>query len=239
MMPHRVAIALQAAGWWIRADIVWAKPNALPESVTSRPTRSHEYVFLLAKSGDYYYDADAVREPFTDLLPKQDKRSRQRGVGGRVDGHTLPHGIDPRPGDGRNRRSVWTLPTQPLDEAHWASFPEALVEPMVLAGTSAAGACATCGTPWVRSAEHAASSAANDHLPRSGEDSEAARVGSDWQPSCGCTSGEVVPCTVLDPFSGSGTTGKVARDHGRAFIGIDLSAAYLAMAKRRILGDGG
>ena len=257
MVPHRVAIALQDAGWWVRQDIVYQKVNALPEPVRSRPTRSHEYVFLLAKSADYYYDADAVREPFADPRPKLDKRGRERNVGGRQDGHTQPYGIDPRPHAGRNRRSVWTLPTQPLKAAHFAAFPEALVEPMILAGTSAAGACGNCGTPWAREVEHSDASAGKK--PHSTIYSEAARTGSvgrqvgvvakgaassgfatrdatttGWRPTCACGANEVVPCVVLDPFSGSGTTGRVARDHGRSYIGIDLSADYLALAKKRM-----
>jgi len=104
-IPWRVAFALQADGWYLRSDIVWHKPNPMPESVTDRPTKSHEYLFLLTKSVQYYYDAEAVREP------AQDSKS------------------------GRNLRSVWTINPKPYAEAHFATFPEKLVEPCVKAGT--------------------------------------------------------------------------------------------------------
>lgn len=256
-IPWRVALALQDAGWWLRSDIVWSKLNPLPEPVTDRPTRAHEYVFLLTKSKTYFYDADAIREPFTDPRPKVDKRGRQRNVGGLNDGHTQPHGIDPRPHAGRNRRSVWTLPTQPYAEAHFATFPEALVEPMILAGTSAAGACKSCRAPWVREVERRdAADGSKAHTTAYGEAARTGKTGrqvgveakgsagngfatrdattTGWRPSCECGVDAVVPSTVLDPFSGSATTGKVARDHGRSYIGIDLNADYLPLAKTRI-----
>ena len=102
-IPWRLAFALQADGWYLRCDIIWSKPNPMPESVTDRPTKAHEYIFLLTKSARYYYDAEAIREPQ------------------------------------RNKRSVWEIPTQPYSEAHFATFPEALVRPCILAGTSEAG----------------------------------------------------------------------------------------------------
>jgi len=254
-VPWRVAFALQEDGWLLRSDIIWHRLNPLPDPVTDRPTRAHEYVFLLTKDASYYYDADAVREPFADPRPKDDRRLRMREVGGRADGHTRPHGIDPRPNGGRNRRSVWTLPTQPFPEAHFATMPEALVEPMILAGTSAFGACARCGSPWSRlvsSGDPLASDGGDTHgdMTSTGRPAGVAgveitgtagsvlaarsRETTGWQPTCACGVEEVVPCSVLDPFSGSGTTGKVARDHGRTFVGIDLQAEYLDMARRRI-----
>jgi DNA modification methylase len=260
LVPHRVAIALQDAGWWVRQDIVWHKVNPLPEPVTSRPTRAHEYVFLLAKSRNYFYDHEAIREPFTDLQTKTDKRLRERETGGRRDGHTRPHGIDPRPhSGGRNKRSVWTLPTQPYADAHFAAMPEALIEPMILAGTSAAGACAACGAPWTRRTTKTGKEVAGGGEGHTEAYGDAARGGRatrqagtqakgsagqgftvstketmGWRPTCQCGSTEVVPCTVLDPFSGSGTTGKVALEHGRSYVGLDLSREYLELARRRL-----
>ncbi len=262
LVPHRVALALQSAGWWVRQDVVFAKTNPMPEPVTDRPTRAHEFVFQLAHpdgDGTYYYDGAAVLEPFVDGHPKTDRRGRQRGVGGRGDGHTRPHGINPRPNErGRNRRSVWTMPTQSGD-GHIAAMPEALVEPMILAGTSATGACAACGTPWTRQVRRgdpvgpsgrSAHSAAYGDASRTGRPGRQVGVGAagtagkgfgvsevettGWQPPCDCDTAEVVPCTVLDPFSGAATTGMVARKHGRSFIGIDLNAGYLDLAKKRI-----
>jgi DNA modification methylase len=135
-IPWRVAIALQADGWWLRSDIVWSKPNPMPESVTDRPTKAHEYVFLLAKSERYFYDAAAIAEGATG-------RSSGRVAADRAESTGLPH-FRTRAGFAasgdkewvsRNRRSVWTVATQPFPEAHFATFPEALVEPCVLAGS--------------------------------------------------------------------------------------------------------
>lgn len=234
-MPWRVAFALQAAGWWIRSDIIWSKPNPMPESVTDRPTKAHEYLFLMSRAERYYYDADAVREVaiypdgpnspqsigsphgqgFTRRartwnhqrnpippaggprkLPAVHREGQSRaGVSAegyddrkwqdRSDGRSRPpitmvdrdyHPL------GRNKRSVWEIPTQPYPEAHFATFPEALVEPCIRAGS------------------------------RSDD-------------------------TVLDPFCGSGTTGLVADRLGRRFIGIELNPSYAALAVIRLEAD--
>ena len=133
-IPWRVAFALQADGWYLRSDIIWAKPNPMPESVTDRPTKAHEYLFLLSKAARYYYDADAIAEPSTT----GDNR-RPFGIGqvdSRGNGHDrgggMPRGTE---AGSRNRRTVWTIPTQPFPGAHFAVFPPALVEPCVLAGS--------------------------------------------------------------------------------------------------------
>ena len=107
-MPWRLAFALQADGWYLRSDIIWHKPNPMPESVTDRPTKSHEYIFLLSKSEQYFYDADAIRTPLTESSPA-----------------------------GANKRSVWTVATEAYSEAHFATFPRALIVPCVLAGSRA------------------------------------------------------------------------------------------------------
>jgi DNA modification methylase len=143
-IPWRVAFALQADGWWLRADCIWAKPNPMPESVTDRPTKSHEYLFLLAKSERYYYDQDAVREPHSRLWDESNGGSIATGRmaaanGAMGDMSTHPKGYPlPNP-TGRNRRSVWTIATKPYSGAHFATFPEKLVEPCILAGCPAGG----------------------------------------------------------------------------------------------------
>jgi DNA modification methylase len=147
-IPWRVAYALQADGWYLRSDIIWHKPNPMPESVTDRPTKAHEYLFLLSKRPRYFYDADAIREEE----------------------------------DGPNRRSVWTMSTRPYAAAHFATFPPELPERCIKAGT------------------------------RPGD-------------------------LVLDPFSGAGTTGMVARRLQRAYIGAEQSEEYAEMSRRRIDGD--
>jgi DNA modification methylase len=144
-IPWSVAFALRADGWYLRSDIIWAKPNPMPESVTDRPTKAHEYLFLLAKSEQYYYDHEAIKEPAVfagrprggtnafcgqgQNRPEGSGRANRKGrelaaVGG---------------GDCRNKRSVWTVPTQPYPEAHFATFPEDLINPCILAGCPKGG----------------------------------------------------------------------------------------------------
>ena len=143
-IPWRVAFALQADGWWLRSDIIWAKPNPMPESVTDRPTKAHEYVFLLAKAERYYYDAEAVREAGKEHAGRADTFARD----GAVASHVLPgqHAAEHRSGRtdrvpaGRNKRSVWTVATEPYPDAHFATYPTALVKPCILAGCPAGGA---------------------------------------------------------------------------------------------------
>jgi DNA modification methylase len=146
-IPWRVAFALQADGWYLRSDIIWAKPNPMPESVTDRPTKAHEYVFLMSKCPRYYYDSDAIVEasdgrswhdvtgpPRTDV-PGQTK---QDGHGRRHVGFNERYFAGPPPAT-RNKRTVWTIATQPYPEAHFATYPEKLVEPCVLAGCPVGG----------------------------------------------------------------------------------------------------
>lgn len=141
-IPWRLAFALQDAGWWLRQDIIWSKPNPMPESVRDRCTKAHEYVFLLSKSERYYYDADAIAEPFAD------ERQGNPGGGGHYAREAFAYaGPNAQSGlqkgewnadgskSGRNRRSVWTVATQPFKDAHFATFPPALIEPCILAGS--------------------------------------------------------------------------------------------------------
>ncbi len=141
-IPWRVAFALQADGWYLRSDIIWHKPNPMPESVTDRPTNAHDYLFLLSKSRRYYYDADAIKEPHTtgDRPDKWEGRTYD-GKGpaaddGRRNGNVRAYTMDPA---GRNKRSVWTIPTYAYEGAHFATFPEALVQPCILAGCPLGG----------------------------------------------------------------------------------------------------
>ena len=226
-IPWRVAFALQADGWWLRSDIIWSKPNPMPESICDRPTKSHEYLFLLARSERYFYDQEAIAEPVAADTSARLMRAHaphqapgqapHNGVvGGRPNRrepfpagwgagseprtaaefntqrrNRSPNGAAPapqledRPGsfrETRNRRTVWEILTAAFPEAHFATFPPALVEPCILAGS------------------------------RPGD-------------------------TVLDPFCGAGTAGLVADRLGRSFVGIELNPEYAAMAERRIRGD--
>lgn len=206
-MPWRVAFALQAAGWWLRSDIIWSKPNPMPESVTDRPTRAHEYLFLLTKAERYYYNADAIREalsPATKIRITQPTFNQQTGgpkdsgTGNRSHRKALRnlrakhedengkwrwngsefHSI-PDSSIGANKRTVWEIPTHPYAGAHFATFPEKLVQPCVLAGCPDEG-------------------------------------------------------LVLDPFAGSGTVGIVALGLGRRFLGIELKDEYVMLAVKRL-----
>ena len=180
-IPWRVAFALQADGWYLRSDIIWAKPNPMPESVTDRPTKAHEYVFLLAKGERYFYDADAIAEPATYAgdqlgIVRGSKRSAL-AMGRNPSGNEVP-GADADIASTRNRRSVWTIATEPTPDAHFATYPRKLVEPCILAGSPLGG-------------------------------------------------------IVLDPFGGSGTTGRVAEDLGRKWLLFDLNPTYAKIAKKK------
>jgi DNA modification methylase len=241
-IPWRVAFALQADGWWLRSDIIWAKPNPMPESVTDRPTKAHEYIFLLSKRKRYFYDAEAVREP--GAIPagtKAAKGSAERfntpGVNSRPPEYKIYNGT-------RNRRSVWTVATQPYPEAHFATFPPKLIEPCILAGTSPK-ACEICGAPWERVVEREPM-----EIKRSGRGVALGKYGktaasgtmikpaisitTGWRPTCTCENEGKGRCIVLDPFAGSGTTLWVAEHYGRDSIGIELSPEYCELINKRM-----
>jgi DNA modification methylase len=210
-LPWMLAFALRADGWWLRQDIIWSKPNPMPESVTDRCTKAHEYVFMLSKSEHYHYDQEAIKEPSTwdpgnTKMPDGwdtaasghgtfHRNGREKGAPKRTDkqrGHSRRHaGFNDRwdamerseqCAGNRNKRSVWTIATAPFAEAHFATFPPALIEPCILAGCPEGG-------------------------------------------------------TVLDPFGGAGTTGLVADRLKRSAILIELNPDYAAMAERRIAND--
>jgi DNA modification methylase len=250
-IPWRVAFALQSDGWWLRSDIIWSKPNPMPESVTDRPTKAHEYIFLLTKSEKYFFDQEAVKE--TSVTDPSSKASMMFGsLNGKNNTSKLAHAADLghkwEYEATRNIRSVWTITTQPFAEAHFATFPPSLVETCIKAGTSEQGACGQCGAPWRRVVERSPmeinrsdrgkqifgnghSTAASGTMTKP---PESRTIG--WQARCGCD-GLLTPATVLDPFCGSGTTGVVALRHGRNFIGIELNEQYVQMARNRITND--
>jgi len=142
-IPWRVAFALQADGWYLRSDIIWHKPNPMPESVTDRPTKSHEYIFLLTKNGRYFYDAEAVKEDSVDPESYTGRRQRNAGQmnGADPDNYKFHGSVENgklRSGqtyEKRNKRSVWTVTTKPYKEAHFATFPPDLITPCIKAGS--------------------------------------------------------------------------------------------------------
>lgn len=203
-IPWLVAFALRADGWWLRSDIVWNKPNPMPESVEDRPTRSHEYIFLMSKSATYYYDHEAIKEPLSSAsIQRLSQPTFDKQTGGAKDyqngtnknrsarralvnlkGRAMPPQVADDPErwanlTGRNKRDVWTVTTKPYKEAHFATFPPDLIEPCILAGS------------------------------KEGD-------------------------TVLDPFNGSGTTGEVSIMHNRLYIGCEINPDYVRLTKRRL-----
>jgi DNA modification methylase len=197
-IPWRVAFALQADGWWLRQDIIWSKPNPMPESVTDRCTKSHEYIFLLSKKSHYYYDHEAIKEPLAEAsfgrAERKKKLIERTGLG--TLGKQIEDGVDPKHGyaglamarngktgysdDGlKNKRSVWTVNTKGYKGAHFAVYPKNLILPCILAGCPEGG-------------------------------------------------------TVLDPFTGSGTTAVVALENKRNFVGTELNPEYIQLAENRI-----
>jgi len=178
-IPWMVAFALRADGWYLRQDVIWHKPNPMPESVTDRCTKAHEYVFLLSKSARYYFDSKAIQEPET-MKPQRRLTPRKANPNAKVHGMPIYRQTEGGTGGGmRNRRSVWSIPTRGYKGAHFATFPESLITPCVLAGSPADG-------------------------------------------------------VVLDPFTGSGTSLKVAQLQGRSAIGIELNSEYCNLAIQRL-----
>lgn len=216
MLPHRVAIALQDDGWWVRMDVVWSKPSVTPESVRDRPTRSHEYLFLLSRSRRYFYDAVAIAEPVehpsesTNADVARALSRRRKVTPMRRQGEARVDGVVPTT---RNVRSVWSMAARPFKGAHFATFPIDLPERCILAGTSARGACARCGAPLRR--------APLSVVP--------------WVRGCRCDTTETVSCVVLDPFAGVATTGLAALRHERRFLGIELNPHYAELARDRLV----
>lgn len=251
-IPWRVAFALQEDGWYLRSDIVWEKLNPMPESVTDRCSRSHEYIFMLTKKERYFYDHYAIREPHSEVSLARVGRGRSddhKWADGGPGDQTLAKDISKacHPG-GRNKRSVWTVTTQPFAEAHFAVFPENLIVPCVLAGTSERGACKNCGAPWKRIVEDPnfeeqpkRDTPKMDRSDRTSagqawqdwrDENPSKTIG--WEPTCECGSKEVVPSVILDPFMGSGTTALVALKAGRHFVGTELNPEYAEIARKRI-----
>jgi len=257
-IPWRVALALRADGWYLRSEIIWAKRNCMPESVTDRPTKSHEQIFLLAKKPTYFYDAEAVKVPASDSYANDGRWETGGTETNYKTGYAkamaqnpkMPHRVFNGERRGTvNLRDVWHISSQAYPESHFATFPEDLVKPCILAGTSARGCCPKCGAPWERVVEASGGTIGTDQASW-----KAARTeGGSWstpaklrelqksyrtetkggESGCKCGCPDTVPAVVCDPFAGSFTTCQVALELGRSAIGIELNPAYVKLGERR------
>lgn len=277
-IPWRVALAMQKDGWYLRHALPWVKLNAMPNSQTDRPTTTTETVFVFSKSPKYYWDQSAVRVRSADGTTARTVRDTDffmnslRAI--------LAGGRGMLTGAEGNLLAVVTN-TAKFPQAHYATFPEELVEPFLRAGASSAGRCPKCGKPWAKVVQYLddgpvpmfdLEGEANDgprresaqgtknrvsHLGQPAQQPSADITGRPrgsivrWQPGCRCQSDDTTnppgrpdggeplpfdprPCVVLDPFTGSGTVGVVARGMGLDFVGVELNPAYAAMARERI-----
>lgn len=224
-IPWRLAFAMQRAGWYLRQELIWAKPNPMPGSVSDRCTTAHEHVFMFSKSRRYFYDAVAIAEPAA--------------------------AADSGGPEFRNKRSVWTVPVQPYEKAHFATFPPKLIEPCILAGSSEKGCCPECRAPIRRVVKKTKimRERPNALTKRTGEvgtgnvcpnDVAGVRVETvGWERTCAHDAADTnrIPCIVFDPFMGSGTTAAVALRHGRHALGCELNPEYARMAVDRVRGE--
>ncbi len=253
-IPWMAAFALQADGWTLRSDIVWAKLNPLPESVQDRPTRSHEFVFLFSKRERYFYDTVAVQEPaVTQPQRRLTQRHSERDAQMRAD-KVYPYRLSDEPIQQqamRNKRDVWTISTKPYKGAHFAVMPPDLVETCVRAGTSEAGVCPHCGAPWKRRVERVVSDAPGSyngssftrgktHAARAaladvGSAPRADRVQTvGWEPTCACPEHHPIPAVVMDPFGGSGTVAMVAESLDREWALVEANPEYAKLIRKRL-----
>ena len=247
-IPWRVALALQQDGWYLRQDIIWHKPNPMPESVQDRCTKAHEYIFLLSKSQKYYFDNEAIKENSKSAGKKSDGfKGRQGGAKYHATGGGI--GSEAKVYNKKNKRSVWTVTTKPFKGAHFATFPVDLIEPCVLAGCPEK-ICVDCGKPYERvmqrpkqlEVERNKRSGLDDRkiggvLDKYNKENPPIDLG--VQKQCDCKTNETKAGTVLDPFAGSGTTGIVAVGHDRNAVLCELNEEYIEIAKKRINSDVG
>lgn len=260
-IPERLALGLREQGWRWRGHLPWLKVVCVPER-SLRPTAAHEHVFMFANSETYYYDRVAVKQPAKEgglrHFRTTDPFEQLQDLGAAEEVEYLEYLASMRDQEGMllaQDGQPLALRAKPMPTlgTHFAIFPPKLVEPLVLASTSDKGCCPHCGAPWSRRVDsyRTVDGLRVDDL---GQFKSGSKVAPDqaqgighwrirsvdetlgWEPSCVCPAHDPVPCTVLDPFSGSGTTGLVALAEGRDYIGIDIQKGYLAIAEARILG---
>jgi len=218
LVPHRVAIALQEAGWVVRNDVTWLKPNPMPQSVKDRLNTTTEQIFHLTPQPDYWYDLDAIREPYaekTKIAKKNghsvsgEKRTRDDSPGNHDEGGLYAKSREEQMNSaGKNPGDVFEITTEPFPDAHFAVYPSALCDKPIKASCPPT-VCAECGAPYERESEG-------------------------WSQTCECDTDDTEPGIVIDPFAGAGTTLLKAKQLGRRFVGVELNAEYADMARARV-----
>jgi DNA modification methylase len=218
LIPHRVAIALQGAGWVVRNDVTWVKPNPMPQSVKDRLNTTTEQIFHLTPQPDYWYDLDAIREPYaekTKIAKKNghsvsgEKRTRDDSPGNHNEGGLYAKSREEQMNSaGKNPGDVFEITTKPFPDAHFAVYPSALCDKPIKASCPPT-VCAECGAPYERESEG-------------------------WSQTCECDTDDTEPGIVIDPFAGAGTTLLKAKQLGRRFVGVELNAEYADMARARV-----
>lgn len=258
-IPWILAFALRADGWYLHSDMIWAKGisccdtyagSCMPESVTDRPTKSHEYVFLFSKSQNYFYDQEAVKEQGTfpagtPAAKGSEKRLNGDGVNARPAEYAVYSGM-------RNLRSVLAINPEPSGYEHFATMPTRLVKLCLQAGMSVKGCCPHCGAPWERIVESEPATSKEcpstqaAHNARGGTGVPVGTVGKSgsgringttkqtgWKPTCECSHGELKRCVAFDPFGGTGTTAECAVELGHDAIMCELNPEYVSIAEER------
>ena len=260
-IPWMLAFSMRAEGWYLRQDIIWAKAlsgdlrkgTAMPESIKDRCSKSHEYLFLFAKERHYYYDYHAVTEPLLTDVEKEKRKGKKGNQGGfRCDMEDRPReDYIPKNGKG-NRRSVWYVQLQQFKDAHFACFPKTLITPAIKAGCPVK-ICSHCGKPYerevvmtkksdrpvskVKDFNENGVSRTTDNLKEYGEYGGNEYKDKGYQPICDCEQlAEPLKGVVLDPFMGSGTTGEVAKELSRDYVGLEINEKYIKIANKRITG---
>jgi DNA modification methylase len=242
-IPWMVAFALRSAGWYLRQDIIWHKPNPMPESVTDRCTKSHEYIFLLSKSAKYYYDHEAIKQPLVRLWTETNGGNLSNKGVHKKNGAYLEDAKRsyPMPDEnGANKRSVWTVTTKPFSEAHFATFPEDLIVDCIKAGCPEY-VCNKCGkarekiieTEIIRRERPNQFTSYRAINGQPDQTKQGVRTEVTGLTDCGCGAG-FSPGVCLDPFMGAGTTALVARKLNRNYIGFELNQEYIKIAERRL-----
>jgi len=255
-MPWAVAFALRDDGWYLRCDIIFSKTNPMPDGAKDRPTRGHEYIFLLTKSPQYFYDYYRVLED-TEYHPEGVQgfgAKNQKGTFRMDQERTFKHYGK------RNKRAVWRVSVSSFRGNHFATYSPKLIDPCIQASTSERGCCSKCGTPWERDFEKVeierpapvdkdalkgGREEGTDIFVDGGGDLDnpdtnpktikvLELVSKGWIKKCKCKTDETTNCLVLDPFNGTGTTGEVALTHGQRYVGIELNKEYLEIARERL-----